>query len=150
MNTKSQSISLLYRTLKWQKASMEVTFCKCCLVTSSEREDKEDSTPVFTCVCSSFDSSWTFTPYKIKRHVPQRYLLFYCTYICIKLNFTYVCLLSPSHSLLIEHWSWVSPVSSLCAVRKPGANIQMVSKYLKNTVQLITHNGVVIKKAWKL
>lgn len=87
---------------------------------------------LYVCVSPSPDNTQTFTPYELKLRVSQR-CFFFCTSVCIKLNFTCVCLPSPSHSLLKEHWSWVGPVSSLCIVRKPGAKAQMVSKYLKKT-----------------
>lgn len=79
-----------------------MTCCKCYLVIGSEREDRLNSS-VCVCVRPSPDNTQTFTPYKIKSSL-KRYLFifygFFCTYICIKLHFTCVCLLAPSRSLL--------------------------------------------------
>lgn len=76
-----------------------------------------------------------------------KYIFFFCTYISVKRNFTCVCLPSPPHPLLEEHWSWVEPVWSLCIVRKTRAKAQMVSNDLKkDRAQFVYQNNVATKK----
>lgn len=125
----------MYSASKLQIASMKMTCCKRYLVTGSERTTRWTQRQYSCVVCVCVSISWQYSDFhtlRIKTPCLSK-IFFFCTYVCIKLNFTCVCLPSPSHSLLKEHWSWVGPVLSLCIVRKPGAKAQMVSKYLKKT-----------------
>lgn len=125
----------MYSTLKWQKSLNGSDLLQ---VLFGDRQWKGRqgglNSSVHVCVCPSSDDTQTFTPYKIKCHVSQRYLFFFPPLtFSLSLTLLVSVYLSPAHPPLREHWSWVGPVLSLCTERKPGAKTQMVSKYLKKT-----------------
>ena len=106
---------------------------------------------VYVCVCASI--SWQYSDFHTLQNKMSllsiiSFNFFFCTYVCIKLNFTCVCLPPPSHSLLKEHWSWVSPVFILVHREETrGKNTNGSQILEKDRVQL--HDGVVKKKHMK-
>lgn len=99
MNTKSQSISLLLY-VHWNYNVSDLL-----QVLFGDRQWKGGPTQL-QCLCMCASISWQYSDFHtlqnkiISQKISFYFLCFFCTYICIKLHFTCVCLLAPARSLL--------------------------------------------------
>lgn len=117
----------MYNRFKFQTASMEMICCNSYLVTSSKKDTKVDSTPVFMFVCLPPDNTQTFLWLKIPN-------LLKISAFALALAFILTLLMSVCHRLLaldrISTGVESALFALLCIVRKNrGQKAQMVCRY---------------------